>query len=129
MFFEQFMKLCDEKGVKPTPILKELKVSTANLKRWREEPEGITLKNLKKIADYFKVPISYLLGEENKNMNVHQENVKNENTNICYNQNTKTEENGVLSEIIKQSKELDEIGRIETLKYIYEYKKHMSQNK
>lgn len=32
MFYEQFLKICSERGVKPTPVLKQIGLSTGNLK-------------------------------------------------------------------------------------------------
>ena len=37
MFYEEFIKLCNEKNIKPTPALKEMGLSTANMQRWKKE--------------------------------------------------------------------------------------------
>ena len=94
-------------------------LSTANMQRWKDDEEAITLKKLKTISTYFNVPISRILGEEDK-MNIHQENVKNENTNIGYNNYEK--ENGIIKEIVEELKELEKVEQIEILKYIIEKK-------
>lgn len=126
MFYEEFIKLCNEKNIKPTPALKEMGLSTANMQRWKDDEEAITLKKLKTISNYFNVPISRILGEEDK-MNIHQENVKNENTNIGYNNYEK--ENGIIKEIVEELKELEKVEQIEILKYIIEKKQKCNVKK
>lgn len=61
MFYTQFIKLCEKKGIKPTPLLKSLGLSATNLKRWEN---GATVNSdiLIKISEYFDVSIDYLLG-------------------------------------------------------------------
>lgn len=58
MFYDQFLKICKENGVKPTPLIKSLGLSTGNLKKWSE---GATVNSdiLAKLADYFHVPVDY----------------------------------------------------------------------
>ena len=36
MFYDQLMKICKERNVKPTPLVKSLGLSAGNLKRWQE---------------------------------------------------------------------------------------------
>ncbi len=62
MFYETLLKLCDQKGVKITNVVKELNMSSGNMTRWKSGilPHG---KNLKKLADYFEVSVDYLLGK------------------------------------------------------------------
>ncbi len=35
MFWTNFKNVCDKKGVKPTPVLKECKISTGSISRWQ----------------------------------------------------------------------------------------------
>ena len=35
MFWDNFKKMCDEKGLKPTPVLKETGISTGSIGRWQ----------------------------------------------------------------------------------------------
>ena len=35
MFWEHFKKACDERGLKPTPVLKECNISTGSIGRWQ----------------------------------------------------------------------------------------------
>lgn len=36
MFWDNFKKICDERGLKPTPILKECGISTGSIGRWQK---------------------------------------------------------------------------------------------
>lgn len=36
MFFKKFKNLCEKKGVKPTPVIKTLGISTSYEKRWQD---------------------------------------------------------------------------------------------
>lgn len=58
MFYEQFLKICDERGVKPTPVLKQIGLSTGNLKKW-ESGSTVSADTLEKLAVYFGVPVDY----------------------------------------------------------------------
>lgn len=63
MFYNQFLKICKENGVKPTPLIKSLGLSTGNLKKWSE---GATVNSdiLAKLADYFNVPVDYFFEDD-----------------------------------------------------------------
>ncbi|MDE7279546.1 MAG: aldo/keto reductase, partial [Oscillospiraceae bacterium] len=66
MFYNRFMGICREYGEKPTPVLKKLNISPGNLKRW-EGGASITAETLKKISNYFGVPVDYFfLKDEEK---------------------------------------------------------------
>lgn len=58
MFYEQFLKICNEKGIKPTPVLKQIGLSTGNLKKW-ESGSTVSADTLEKLAAYFGVPVDY----------------------------------------------------------------------
>lgn len=58
MFYDQFLKVCKEKGVKPTPALKEIGLSPGNLKKW-ESGSSVGSDTLEKLAAYFGVPVDY----------------------------------------------------------------------
>lgn len=53
-FYARFMDICKKNGVKPTPLIKSLGLSTGNLKKWSE---GSTVNSdiVKKLAAYFGV--------------------------------------------------------------------------
>lgn len=63
MFYDIFLQLCDEKGVKPTPAAIAIGVSSAAAAKWKKgsTPSG---DNLQKIAEYFNVSVDYLLEKE-----------------------------------------------------------------
>lgn len=65
MFYDQLIRICKERNVKPTPLIKSLGLSSGNLKRWQE---GATVNSdiLMKLADYFYVPVDYFFEEYNK---------------------------------------------------------------
>ena len=60
MFYDKFITLCNEKSVKPTPVIKALGISTSYLKRWQNGllPNAAMLQ---KLSEYFDVPIDYLM--------------------------------------------------------------------
>lgn len=60
MFYEIFMKLCEEKREKPTPLLKSLHMSPGNLEKWKN---GATVNSevLLKLSEHFGVSVDYLL--------------------------------------------------------------------
>jgi len=60
MFLERLKKLCAEKNIKITNLIKELKMSSGILSNWKrgDIPKANTLT---KIADYFNVSTDYLL--------------------------------------------------------------------
>ena len=61
MFWERFVQLCAERNTKPNPVAKELGISSGAVTNWKNGavPQSATLK---RIADYFGVSTSYLLG-------------------------------------------------------------------
>ena len=63
MFYDIFLQLCAEKGVKPTPAALAIGVSSAAAAKWKKgaTPSGDTLQ---KIAEYFGVSVDYLLGND-----------------------------------------------------------------
>ena len=65
MFYDQLIRICKERNVKPTPLIKSLGLSSGNLKRWQE---GATVNSdiLMKFADYFDVPVDYFFEEYDK---------------------------------------------------------------
>ena len=61
MFWEKFVSLCNENGVSPNGVCAELGLSNAVATKWKNgsAPRASTVR---KIADYFGVSVSYLLG-------------------------------------------------------------------
>ena len=69
MFKENFIRLCNQKGVPPTQVCKAIGLTASSYSQWSDEtvPRKATLI---KIADYFGVTVDYLLGktEETKKL-------------------------------------------------------------
>lgn len=63
MFWEKFLDLCNERNVKPNPVAKELNISSGSVTGWKNGVQPRDLQ-LKKIADYFGVPMSYFTEKE-----------------------------------------------------------------
>ncbi len=66
MFYDTFINLCNQKGVKPTPLVVGMGLSSSNVSQWKKgsvpRPEV-----LKRFSDYFGVSVEYLLtGKEDK---------------------------------------------------------------
>lgn len=63
MFYNQLMKLCKERNIKPTPLVKTLGLSTANLRRWQN---GATVNSdiLAMLSEYFNVPVDYFFEDD-----------------------------------------------------------------
>ncbi|MBE6733380.1 MAG: hypothetical protein E7561_05220 [Ruminococcaceae bacterium] len=65
MFYETFKDLCKVKNIKPTHVVQELGLSSANMSNWKSGRNPKT-DILNRIADYFDVSVDYLLGNEPK---------------------------------------------------------------
>lgn len=65
MFWEQFEKLCQSKGMKPNPVGKEIGISSGIITKWKSGaiPNG---ESLIKLASYFDCSVDYLLGRVDK---------------------------------------------------------------
>ena len=64
MGYETFEKLCKERGVKPGRVSRETGVATSTLTCWKKGEYTPKADKIKKIADYFNVPVDYLLTGE-----------------------------------------------------------------
>ncbi len=69
MFYNQFIKICQLNNIKPSPVLKELGLSSGNLKRW-ESGASVTYETLEKLANYFDEPVDYFFEENNETANM-----------------------------------------------------------
>ena len=72
MFYDNFVKLCNDKGQKPTPTAKEIGFSSAALVKWKNGtiPRGNALQ---RIADYFGVTVNDLLTDTPAPSKLHRE--------------------------------------------------------
>lgn len=59
MFWDKFITLCNSINKKPNNVASEIGISSGSITSWKK---GVVPSdtNLKKIADYFGVPLSYL---------------------------------------------------------------------
>lgn len=58
MFYEQLIKICNERNVKPTPLVKSLGLSPGNIKKWQDGAK-VNSDTIMKFANYFNVPADY----------------------------------------------------------------------
>ena len=69
MFWERFVSLCAENNTKPNPVASQLGISSGAVTRWKSGsiPNSVTIH---KIAEFFHVTSSYLLGETDERHSV-----------------------------------------------------------
>ena len=67
MFYETFKKLCKAKGESVSYACSQIGFSKATSTKWKNTGAVPTTKNLQLIANYFGVPVSCLLENEQKN--------------------------------------------------------------
>lgn len=58
-FYDKFLYLCNRADKRPTPVVEELGLNRSAVSNWRQRQTTPTPANLKKIADYFNVPVSF----------------------------------------------------------------------
>lgn len=65
MFWNVLIELCNEKGISPNFVAKELGITSGTVTSWKKGsvPRDTTLR---KVADYFGVSADYLLGTEHE---------------------------------------------------------------
>lgn len=66
MFFDIFSELCDKKGVSCKRAAEDIGLSNSITTKWKKTGATPSGKTLNKIANYFGVSISELLGKEEK---------------------------------------------------------------
>lgn len=64
-FYERFVKLCEEKGVKPSRAASDNDISRSNVTNWKNNGYTPRGEALQKLAEYFGVSTDYLLGNTN----------------------------------------------------------------
>lgn len=67
MFYDNFLRLCEDRGVSPTRVLTNLGISKGSLSRWRDGGEPLN-ETKKKIADYFGITVRQLMDGEIENI-------------------------------------------------------------
>ena len=58
--YEIFVKLLQERGVTAYQVAKATGISQTTFTRWKQRNTRLSMKNLRKLADYFEVPVEYL---------------------------------------------------------------------
>lgn len=64
MFFDRYKLLCDQRGISCNTLASQIGLSNATPTKWKKTgaiPEGATLL---KIADYFEVPVGFLVDQQ-----------------------------------------------------------------
>ena len=61
-FYELFDQLCSEKGVTPTQVARDNKITQQTVSHWKTRGSTPNGETLKKLASYFSVTTDYLLG-------------------------------------------------------------------
>lgn len=64
MFYDIFNDLCIKKGIKPSRAAEEIGISRATVTNWKKNGYRPRQDILLRIADYFDVPVSVLVGDE-----------------------------------------------------------------
>lgn len=62
-FYDKFMSLCKQKGVKASPVCEAIGLNRSAASRWKNgaTPDGATIL---KICQYFDVPVSYFYEDD-----------------------------------------------------------------
>ena len=61
MFYDSFLSLCVDKGVKPGRAADEMGINRATVTSWKKAGYNPRAEQLDKIAKYFEVPVDFLL--------------------------------------------------------------------
>ena len=62
MFYDAFLSLCADKGVRPGRVADEIGINRGTVTSWKKEGYTPRADQLSKIAKYFDVPTDFLLG-------------------------------------------------------------------
>lgn len=63
MFYDTFLSLCSEKGLKPGRVADEIGINRGTVTSWKKCGYTPRAEVLQRIADYFGVTVDYLLGK------------------------------------------------------------------
>lgn len=64
MFWDKYFALCSKIGKTPNAVAKEIGISSGTLTGWKKHNKVPLDMTIKKVADYFGVPISYFSEED-----------------------------------------------------------------
>jgi len=62
MFYDRFISLCEEKGMRPTHVALEVGISPSTPTNWKKTGYSPNTATLTKLADYFGTSKDYILG-------------------------------------------------------------------
>lgn len=65
MFYDNYLRLCNSVGKSPSAVALEIGIEKSTVTRWKQG-KSQTDANIRKVADYFGVPVSELTGEKEK---------------------------------------------------------------
>lgn len=63
MFWDKYFALCSKIGKSPNAVAKEIGISSGTLTGWKKHNKVPLDMTIKKVADYFGVPVSYFSDE------------------------------------------------------------------
>lgn len=66
-FYEKIMDLCKQKGVSRSKMADEIGISRSTPKEWDRKKSKPQFSTIKKLADYFEVPVDYLAEDQEVN--------------------------------------------------------------
>ena len=64
MFYDRFLELCMASKVTPTQVAREIGIRQSTVSMWKQQGTTPKYETLKKLADYFSVPVSNLLKDD-----------------------------------------------------------------
>lgn len=67
MLYNNVKKLCEENNVTVSQLERDLEFPRSSVCKWNENEPGIT--KVRKVADYFKVPIERILDDAKETVN------------------------------------------------------------
>lgn len=67
MLYNNVKKLCEENKVTVSQLERDLEFPRSSVCKWNENEPGIT--KVRKVADYFKVPIERILDDDKETVN------------------------------------------------------------
>ena len=65
MYYENLVKLCDLRGIKPGTVARMTGISTATITAWKQGKYTPKQEKLQKIADYFGVSLDSFMNGKN----------------------------------------------------------------
>ena len=66
-FYDNFVRLCVEKGVSPSAAALEIGIKKSNVTYWKNSRNNPSDLTLAKLSDYFGVPVAELVEEQKEN--------------------------------------------------------------